>query len=107
MLVKLDSPPWQENDADAAPGPRALPPAPADAMRAWSVAQTEEFLKRCDLQGAARAFADNGVNGIDLLGFADATVLMTDLNLTRFSARKVLAARDDFLEGRRNPFQLA
>ena len=106
VLVKLDSPPWKENDADVAHTPLPLPPAPADVMRSWSVARAAVFLERCDLRGAAKTCADNGVNGIDLMDISLET-LMDDLRMARFGARKVIDARDAFLAGRCDPLGTA
>ena len=59
--------------------------------------------KYCDLQGAARVFRDSGANGNDLLTLT-MEALEEDLRMSRFGARKVIAARDAFLEGRQNAF---
>ena len=48
-------------------------------------------------QGPAEAFRASGIAGADLLAWSTADEVQADLKITPFAARKVLAARDDFL----------
>ena len=66
-------------------------------MQTWSVRNVVSFLKSADLEGPAAAFWTHGVNGIDFASIDEAT-LCDDLRLSRFTARKVLAARASYLQ---------
>ena len=61
-----------------------------------TVSEVASLLRSKDLTGPAQLFEANGVNGADLLGFT-ATQLQTELRMTVFAARKVVAARESFL----------
>ena len=98
VLVELETSP-----VEPAPGPSALPAqpsvlAPADAFKAWSVSDVKAFLCSQDLHGLAEVCFANGVNGVDFDSFHEQT-LETDLRLTPFQGRKLLAARATFLAG--------
>ena len=54
--------------------------------------------QQADLSGPAKLLFQNGVNGADLTMLCD-RALVDDLGMSSFAARKVLKARDDFLEG--------
>ncbi len=75
----------------AAPAPTA-----ATLMGSWSVSATAHWLEKKDLLAAADAARNNGFCGADLLE-AEENMLVTDLRLTPFLARKIIKARDDFL----------
>ena len=86
------------------PGPPALAaqPAvvpPAEAIRSWNVADVQAFLAARDLRGIANVCLANDVNGEDYASF-DEEMLVADLRLTRFQAKKLLAARAAFYEGK-------
>ena len=66
-------------------------------MATWTVEDVASFLKKHDLVGPAAYLADNGVDGLDLLDLTFAT-LTSDLRCTPFAARKVVRARDAFLQ---------
>ena len=51
-----------------------------------------------DAAGIAVRMHDNSVAGTDLLEFANAETLQTDLRMTPFSARKALRLRDAHLQ---------
>ena len=68
-------------------------------MGQWSVNSVVSFAHGRDLTGPATALFASGVNGSDLLEVTE-DVLVKDVRLTPFAARKVLAARDAFLAGR-------
>ena len=61
------------------------------------VDQLAEFLAVRDLCGPAEAMRASGVAGADLLAWGNASEVQVDVRLTPFAARKVLAARDEFL----------
>ena len=61
-----------------------------DAVVSWAVAR--------DLAGPSKVLHENAVNGQDLLD-ADEGLMVKDLRLTPFAARKLLRARDAFLRG--------
>ena len=67
-------------------------------MRSWTVAETARFLEEHDLEGPAVLTRVSGVNGADLLQLS-INELSHDIRLTPFAARKVGAARDEFLRG--------
>ncbi len=68
-------------------------------MRSWSVAGVVAFAAARDLAGLASSLFASGVDGADLLQM-DEKVLVSDVRLTPFAARKVLRVRDVFLAGR-------
>ena len=70
---------------------------PVEQMASWGVDQLAEFLALRDLCGPAEAFRASGVAGADLLAWSTAGEVQADLKITPFAARKVLAARDDFI----------
>ena len=86
----LDAPAWE-----GAPG-RRQPPAD-ERMKAWTVEEVANFLKMNDLAGPATHLAANGVTGDDLFSF-NQRELVDDVRCTPFAAKKVLAARDSFLQ---------
>ena len=105
-------PPFAE---DAAPAPPALaavqgtlaicdaPQLPPNdvrrqTMRSWTVAHTAAFLRRRDLPSAARVLEASDTNGVELFDM-ELDTLVDDLRVSRFHARRVLAARDAFLYG--------
>ena len=90
VLVRLRGPAWE-------PEQLALPTRRED-MAEWSVRAVGGFLKGEDLEGPAAALAANGVRGRDFLSL-DEKDLVDDLRLSRFAARRTVAARDAFLEG--------
>ena len=94
IQLHLTSPAWQAC-ADA----HSAPPSHAEQMRSWTVAETARFLEGQDLAGPAEQTQRSGVNGADLLVLSRQQ-LRTDVLLTPWAARKVVAARDAFL-GRR------
>ena len=72
------------------------PVGPTELMRAWPVMEVVRFLEGRDLTGPAELLRRSGVNGADLLQLSQQD-LCTDVLLTPFAARKVVAARDEFL----------
>ena len=91
ILIHLKSPAW-EGGVVAHQQPRSS----EEDMRSWTVAETGRFLEDQDLEGPAELFRMSGVNGIDLLQLS-LSELCTDVRLTPFAARKVVAAREAFL----------
>ena len=91
IQLHLTSPAW-EAGADIA----SEPVGPAELMRAWPVMEVVRFLEGRDLTGPAELLRRSGVNGADLLQLSQQD-LCTDVLLTPFAARKVVAARDEFL----------
>ncbi len=77
----------------------APPPSPSEAMRSWSVHDVVSFAHARDLAGPAAILFASGVNGADLLS-ATERMLVQDVRLTPFGARKILGARDAFLQGK-------
>ena len=77
---------------------QALPPAvlPSEQMKRWSVADVAAFLEARDAAALGAVLSASSVNGSDLarLTYLDLT---TDLGMTAFAARKVLALRTIFL----------
>ena len=61
-----------------------------DAVVAWA--------RTRDLVGPATVLHENAVNGQDLFD-VDGAMLVKELRFTSFAARKLLRARDDFLNG--------
>ena len=65
-------------------------------MRRWLAKDVSTFLQKADLEGPAATLFSNGFSGADLFDYG-VTALVTDLRLSTFAARKVIAARDAFL----------
>ena len=71
---------------------------PADALRKWSAADVKAFLRARDLTGLAEVCFASDVTGEDLASF-DEQAVVTDMRLTPFQAKKLIAARSAFLAG--------
>ena len=95
QVLKLTAPAWVDGRPDAAP---AAPMGRRDAMASWAVADLVLFLEKHDLAGPANVLYQNGVNGRDLLDMSPDS-MQHDLRLSAFAARKVLVARDTYLQG--------
>lgn len=80
---------------EGSPAPQTQ--TPQERMASWNVDETQAFLKMKDLAGPATYLSENGVNGNDLVSL-NLDTLTNDLRCTPFAARKVLAARDGFLQ---------
>lgn len=91
IQLHLTSPAWETGDAAI-----AQPMNRTEQMRSWTVAETQRFLEEHDLAGPAELTRVSGVNGADLLGLSS-DELSSEIRLTPFAARKVVAARDAFL----------
>ena len=65
-------------------------------MRSWTVGETGRFLEEHDLAGPAELTRVSGVTGADVLQLS-IHELSQDIRLTSFAARKVDAAREEFL----------
>ena len=63
------------------------------------MADVSSFLRHHDAGGLVAALERNGVNGEDLVAFANVAEVVRELHLTPFAARKVLRLRDEFLLG--------
>ena len=90
----LTSPAWEDGDERADEAMVEI--EPRDAMMRWTVDETAQFLKTRDLRGPACVCEQSGVNGADLMELTEKT-FVSDLHLSPFAARKVVAARDSFL----------
>ena len=93
VQLKLTAPAWRVPGAVAAP-----PPSPRAVMGSWNVDAVVTFAHGRDLAGPAAALFTSSVNGSDLLTLTE-DVLVHEVRLTPFAARKVMAARDAFLAG--------
>lgn len=69
-----------------------------EQMRAWSASEVVSWARARDLEGPSAVLFASSVNGADLLE-ATKEVLVKEVRLTPFAARKVLRARDAFLTG--------
>lgn len=94
LLLHLTEPAWDGGHGTK----RSAPMDPKETMAAWTVDALAKFLESEDLHGPAAAFRTSGVSGSDFLAWTDANSLATDLRLTPFAARKLLACRAKFLE---------
>ena len=79
------------------PQPARLQLTPAARMQAWTVSELVAFLLSQDLEGPAKFLQTQGFNGSDFLA-ATGESLVAELRCTPFAARKLLRARDLFLE---------
>ena len=93
MLVRLTEPAWETGAAVQ----QAVPLTKRETMTQWTVGDVVSFLTRKDLAGPASVMHANGVNGADLLGITTST-LEQDLRMSSFAARKVVSARDSYLQ---------
>ena len=93
IQLHLASPAWQTGVAAS-----SQMMSRTEQMRSWTVAETGRFLEEHDLEGPAELTRVSGVNGADLLQLS-INELSHDIRLTPFAARKVGAARDEFLRG--------
>ena len=93
IQLYLKSPAWQTGVA--ASSHRV---SPAEQMRSWTVEETGRFLEECDLAGPAELARMSGVSGADLIQLST-DELCRDVWLTPFAARKVFAAKEEFIRG--------
>ena len=70
--------------------------SPTEQMRSWTVTESVRFLEGRDLVGPAEQARRSGMDGADLLELSKQQ-LCTEVLLTPLAARKVIAARDEFL----------
>ena len=61
----------------------------------WSTVQLHDYLVEKDLLGLATQLLAQGVAGRDFADFTE-DIIVNDLRLTRFVARKLAAVRDMF-----------
>ena len=92
IVLRLEGRAWQTEEEESAEVDRS------NAMSQWTCADTVRFLREVDLEGPAQLCYASGVNGRDLLELT-AETLCEEVRLSRFAARKVVAARDRFLSG--------
>ena len=93
IVLKLTEPAFFDGDnGDASQGAESA----GEALAKFTVSEVSGLLRSKDLSGPAQVLESNGVNGADLLGLS-ATQLQTELRMSVFAARKVIAARDTFL----------
>ena len=92
IQLHLKSPAWETGLIASSP-----PLSRREQMRSWSVAETGRFLEERDLAGPAEQARMSGVNGADLLQLSRED-LSSEVRLSPFAARKVVATRDAFLE---------
>ena len=113
VILYLTEPPYEddgddgEDDIGTRVGP-ALPvtwsPTPPSReslmseMMSWSVSRTCCFMQNRDLHATARLFKDNDASGADLVEMT-ADGLTQSFRCSSFLARKIVKARDDFLDG--------
>ena len=95
LQLHLDVPAWEAGDG--APAVVAAVVSPRAAMSSWTVDKLMEFLIGEDMRGPGEALRAAGVNGADFLAWGTPAELQTDLKLTPFTARKLIAVRDAFL----------
>ena len=93
VQLHLTEPAWE------ADGPVPVRPAVSahDKMKSWTVDELAGFLVEEDLRGPAEALRRAGVNGHDFLLWTTREDLQAELGLPKFTAKKLLAARDLFL----------
>jgi len=92
LQLRLQGSAWQREEDISV----EAPPNASEVMSSWSVAETARFLREVDLEGPATVCAANGVNGADLLRMT-VSELCEDLRLTPFAAKKVCAAKAQFV----------
>ena len=96
VQLHLRAPAWMHTDlANAETQPQQFHTA-REEMATWKCKAVKAFLQKADLEGPAATLFANGVNGGDLVEMTAAS-LMADVRVTKFTASKVLAARDSFL----------
>ena len=95
LVLRLTEHVWEPSPGD--PQPARLQLTPAARMQAWTVSELVAFLLSQDLEGPAKFLQTQGFNGSDFLA-ATGESLVAELRCTPFAARKLLRARDLFLE---------
>jgi len=93
LVLRLREPAWDSGAAPSVVRRRS----PLEEMRSWSVDALAEFFTSADLGGPAETLQRAGVNGADMVAWSAPAELGTDLKLLPFTARKLLACRDEFL----------
>ena len=95
LVLRLTEHVWEPSPGT--PQPARLQLTPAALMQAWTVSELVAFLLSQDLEGPAKFLQTQGFNGSDFLA-ATGESLVAELRCTPFAARKLLRARDLFLE---------
>ena len=67
-------------------------------MRAWSACELRAWLESVDAAGLGSALHANAANGTDFLTVTEA-ILVNDLRLSGFAARKLIHLRQEYLAG--------
>lgn len=95
LVLRLTEPAWVDPRRQATM--QTMPEETRESMmRRWLVKDVSSFLENADLKGPAAVLYANGASGQDLLEFG-VDGLVTELRLSLFAARKIIAARDAFL----------
>ena len=103
VVLRLTAPPYEDHGAGASAqhATMALPVKDKASgnsladLRSWSVSALATFLREKDMRAAANVFQSNDVNG-ECFATASADVLIHDLGLTAFHARRLLQLRERF-----------
>ena len=96
LCLRLTVPAWTLSSPLPPPSPQ--PDERPEQMRTWSASGVVSWALAQDLEGPSAVLFASSVNGADLLEMT-AELLVKEVRLTPFAARKVLRARDAFLAG--------
>ena len=91
VVIRLDSPAWISARLQA---PAAGTHSQRELASAWTADEVAMWLQSCGAGGIASTLQANAVDGSDLLAFGNEDVLVKDLRLTPFAARKLLQLRE-------------
>lgn len=93
ITLHLDAPAWAAAPEPGMPCSRT----PEDEVRTWTVSEVATFYAQQDAAAIGERLASNSVNGADLLTLESPARVSAELQLSLFTAKKVLALRDAFL----------
>lgn len=95
LQLRLSEPAWVCTIVRASPA--LSPRTPQQTMQSWTVDALADFLCGQDLYGPAASLQKAGVNGCDFLAWTSATGIVTDVHVSPFTAKKLLACRARYL----------
>ena len=90
IVLKLSAAAWNDGS------PPAPEPRPRDKMATWTCQNLHDDLEAHDMTGLAAQLHNQSVDGSDFLSLSE-EALTHELRLTPFAAKKLLKAREVFL----------
>ena len=90
IVLRLSATAWNDGSA---PAPE---PHPREKMARWTCRNLHDYLEAHDMAGLAAQLHSQSVDGSDFLSLSQEE-LTQELRLTPFAAKKLLKAREEFL----------